>query len=82
MREQLYKLLFMSHLSSYTSYRFDTSAQVVVQKDQFQHTTSVLHTAVYKADLKDDGKEITCVATQVRTQEEELHRVINIWDTR
>lgn len=30
-----------------------------------QHTTDVYHSAVYKADLKDNNREITCVATQL-----------------
>ena len=42
----------------------DFSAQPQSHNGQ-DHTRSEYHTITYKADLKDDGREITCVATQV-----------------
>jgi hypothetical protein len=42
----------------------DFAAEPVVHKGD-AHTRSVYHTVTYKADLGDDGREITCVATQI-----------------
>eukprot|EP00095_Tigriopus_kingsejongensis_P006388 maker-scaffold117_size339417-snap-gene-2.19 protein:Tk06388 transcript:maker-scaffold117_size339417-snap-gene-2.19-mRNA-1 annotation:"immunoglobulin superfamily member 5" len=45
--------------------KLDIQSVPVIARNDPQHTTDVFHTVKYKADLKDNDKEIICLATQV-----------------